>query len=106
MSAQAAGVGADRAGRISRAPGQRAMTSAAPPEGQAGAVPGRPSWPVRWGTVPALADGYIDRLETAPDLVAALPAGVAVALVPDRAAGTGPAADPTTRDWLRSSGKT
>jgi tetratricopeptide (TPR) repeat protein len=82
------------------------MTSAAPRRGPAAAAGGSPSWPVRSGTVPALADGYIDRLETAPDLAAALPAGVAVALVPDRAAGTGPAADPATWDWLRSSGKT
>ncbi len=73
---------------------------------RAGAVPGGPSWPVRSGTVPAVADGYTDRLETAPDLAAALPAGVAVALVPDRAAGPGPAADPAVRNWLRSSGKT
>jgi tetratricopeptide (TPR) repeat protein len=106
MSAQAAGVGADRAGRVSRAAGQRAMTGAVPPTGPAGAVPGSPSWPVRSGTVPALADGYVDRLETAPNLTAALPAGVAVALVSDRAAGTGAAADPAARDWLRSSGKT
>ena len=69
------------------------MTSAAPPRGPAGAVPGGPSWPVRSGTVPAVADGYTDRLETAPDLAAALPAGVAVALVSGRAA-PGPAADP------------
>jgi tetratricopeptide (TPR) repeat protein len=69
-------------------------------------VPGSPSWPVRSGTVPALADGYVDRLETAPNLAAALPARVAVALVPDTAAGTGPAADPAAPDWLRSSGKT
>jgi len=53
-----------------------------------------------------VADGYTDRLETAPDLAAALPAGVAVALVPDRAACPGPAGDPAARDWLRSSGKT
>jgi tetratricopeptide (TPR) repeat protein len=59
-----------------------------------------------------VADGYTDRLETAPDLVAALPAGVAAVLVPDRAAGhgpptgPGPAAGPAARDWLRSSGKT
>jgi tetratricopeptide (TPR) repeat protein len=64
------------------------------------------SWPVRSGTVPAVADGYTDRLETAPDLAAALRTGTAVALVPDRAAGPGPAADPTARDWLRSTGKT
>jgi tetratricopeptide (TPR) repeat protein len=83
-------------------------------------VPGRPSWPVRSGTVPALAVGYIDRLETAPDLAVVLPVGVAVALVPGRAAVPGPAvpgpagSGPTVpgaaglaaRDWLRSSGKT
>jgi tetratricopeptide (TPR) repeat protein len=85
--------------------GQHAMSSAAPPKGPAGAVSGRPSWPVRSGTVPALADGYSDRPETAPDLAAALPAGVAVALVPDQAADPGPAADPVAQDWLRSSGK-
>ena len=82
------------------------MTSAAPPRGPAGAVPGRSSWPVRSGTVPALADGYTRRLETAPDLAAVLRAGVAVSLVPARAAGPGPAAGPAARDWLRSSGKT
>jgi tetratricopeptide (TPR) repeat protein len=82
------------------------MTSIAPPRGAAGAAPGRLSWPVRSGTVPAVADGYTDRLETAPDLAAVLRAGVAVALVPDRAAGPGPAADAAARDWLRSSGKT
>jgi len=72
----------------------------------AGAAPGRSSWPVRSGTIPALADGYTDRPETVPDLAAALPAGVAVALVPDRAAGPGPAPDPAAPDWLRASGKT
>jgi tetratricopeptide (TPR) repeat protein len=81
------------------------MTSAAPPRDPAGTVPGRSSWPVRSGTVPALADAYTHRLETAPDLAASLRAGVAVALVPDRAA-PGPAADAAARDWLRSSGKT
>jgi tetratricopeptide (TPR) repeat protein len=82
------------------------MIRAATPRGPAGAVPGRSSWPVRSGTVPALADGYTDRLETGPDLAAALPAGVAVALVPDRVAGPGPAADLAAQDWLRASGKT
>jgi tetratricopeptide (TPR) repeat protein len=53
-------------------------------------------WPVRSGTVPAVADGYTDRLETAPDLAAVLRTGAALALVPDA----------TARDWLRSSGKT
>ena len=81
------------------------MTSTAPPRGQADTVPGS-SWPVRSGTVPALADGYTSRLETAPNMAAALPPGTAVALVPRRAAEPGPAADPAVRDWQRSSGKT
>ena len=55
--------------------------------------------------VPPLAYSYTDRLETAPSLAAALPAGVAVALVPDRAA-PAPAAEPVARDWQRVSGKT
>jgi tetratricopeptide (TPR) repeat protein len=86
-----------------------AMTSTVPSGGPAGAVPGGPSWPVRSGTVPALADGFGARPETAPGLASALRAGAAVALVPDRAAA--PAADPgpavpAARDWLGSSGKT
>ena len=60
--------------------------------------------------MPALADGFTARLETSPGLAAALPAGAAVALVPDRAAAPatrpGPLAAPDTQDWLRSSGKT
>jgi hypothetical protein len=60
--------------------------------------------------VPALADGFDARPETAPGLPTALPAGAAVALVPDRAAAPaafpGPAAAPGAQDWLRSSGKT
>ena len=75
-----------------------------------GPAPGRPSWPIRSGTVPALADGFSARPETAPGLAAALPAGAAVALVPDRkaasAAPAGPEAAPDAQDWLRSSGKT
>jgi len=94
------------------------MSSAAPPQGPAGAAPGRPSWPIRSGTVPALADGFSARLETAPGLPTALPAGAAVALVPDRAPAPapvpgpvtapvpGPVAVPDAPDWLRSSGKT
>jgi tetratricopeptide (TPR) repeat protein len=53
-----------------------------------------------------VADGHIDRLETAPNLAAALRAGTAVALVPGRPAGSGPVAGATARDWLRSTGKT
>src|SRR5215831_2705444 len=91
-------------------PGQRAMTSAVPSAGPAGAASGRPSWPVRSGMVPALANGYSARPETTPGLAAALPAGAAVALVPDRAAppaaSPGPVAASDAQDWLRSSGKT
>ena len=76
----------------------------------AGAAPDRPTWPVRSGRVPALVDGFTARPETAPDLAAALPAGAAVALVPDRGAAPsafpGPLAAPDAQDWLRSSGKT
>jgi tetratricopeptide (TPR) repeat protein len=83
------------------------MSSSMPPSGTA---PGRPSWPIRSGTVPALADGFVARLETAPGLAAALPTGAAVALVPDRATAPaafhGPLAAPDAQDWLRSSGKT
>jgi tetratricopeptide (TPR) repeat protein len=86
------------------------MRSAVPPGGPAEVAPGRLSWPVRSGTVPALADGFMARLETAPALAAALPAGAAVALVPDRASAPAafpdPVATPDARDWLRSSGKT
>src|SRR6202034_4535447 len=81
-----------------------------PPASAAQSGPSGPSgtsWPVRSGTVPTVADGYTDRLETAPNLAAALPAGAAVALVPGRTAGNAALpADPTARDWLRSTGKT
>jgi tetratricopeptide (TPR) repeat protein len=76
------------------------------PRGPAGMVPGKRSWPVRSGTVPALAEDYTHRRETAPDLAATLPAGAAAALVPERAADPGPAAVLAAPDWLRSSGKT
>jgi hypothetical protein len=60
--------------------------------------------------MPAVAEGFSTRLETAPSLAAALPAGAAVALVPDRAAApaafAGPVAAPDAQDWRRSSGKT
>ena len=83
------------------------MSSPTSVDGGAGAagVPS-PSWPVRSGTVPAIADGYIDRLETAPDLAAVLHPGAMVALVSHRAADPGRTAGSTARDWLRSSGKT
>ena len=59
--------------------------------------------------MPALADGFSARPETAPGLAAALPAGAAVALVPDRARPRPPSPAwrlPDAQDWLRSSGKT
>ncbi len=68
------------------------------------------AWPVRSGAVPARADGFSDRPETALDLAVALPAGAAVALVPDRAAAPavlpGLPAGPAGQDWRRSLGKT
>ena len=80
------------------------------PAGAAGPAPGRPSFPIRSGAVPPLAEGFSPRLEHAPGLVAALPAGASVALVPDRAAAPaahpGPVAAPDAQDWLRSAGKT
>jgi tetratricopeptide (TPR) repeat protein len=86
------------------------MSSAEAPARPVGAAPGRTSWPVRSGTVPRLADGLSARLETAPGLPAALPAGAAVALVPDRVAAPGdsrgPVAAPDAQDWLRCAGKT
>jgi len=85
---------------------QQAMTSTPPPRDPPSAAPGGPSWPVRSGTIPALAVGYSDRLETVPDLTGALPAGFALAIVPDRPADPGPAGGPAAPDWLRSSGKT
>jgi tetratricopeptide (TPR) repeat protein len=86
--------------------GTAAMAGAVPPRDPAGAMPGRSPWPVRSGTVPALADDYASRLETAPGLAAALPAGAAVALVTDRAAAPGPVPGPAAPDWRRASGKT
>jgi len=86
--------------------GQHTVSGATPARVPAGTVPGRPSWPIRSGTIPALAPGHIHRLESAPDLGPALPAGGAAALVPDRAVSPDPVAGSTAPDWLRSSGKT
>ena len=86
------------------------MSSAAPPARPAAAAPGRPSWPIRSGAVPKLADGFDARLETAPGLPPVLPGGAAAALVPDRAEApadfSGRVAASDAQDWLRSSGKT
>jgi hypothetical protein len=57
-------------------------------------------WPVRAGVVPALADGFCSRPETAADLAAALVTGAVVVLVPARVAGERPGG------WLESCGKT
>jgi tetratricopeptide (TPR) repeat protein len=85
------------------------MSSALPqPARPANATPGRPSWPIRSGTVPALADSFRARPETAPSLSAHLPAGAAVALVSDRTAAAAAypgLAAPDVHDWLRSTGK-
>jgi tetratricopeptide (TPR) repeat protein len=86
------------------------MSGAVQSADPAGPAYGRPPWPIRSGTVPALADGFSVRLETVPGLPSALPPGAAVALVPDRAAAPvtfpRPVAAPDGQDWLRSSGKT
>jgi tetratricopeptide (TPR) repeat protein len=82
------------------------VSRAVPLAGPAGAAAGRPAWPIRSGPVPGLADGFSSRPETAPGLAGVLPAGAAVALVPDRAAFPGPEAAPDAHDWGRSSGKT
>jgi tetratricopeptide (TPR) repeat protein len=86
------------------------MNGAVPPGGSAGTARGRPSWPIRSGPFPPLPGGFRPRLETAPSLAAKLPAGGALALVPERAAApadtAGQLAGPDPEDWLRSSGKT
>src|SRR5579859_2499225 len=58
------------------------------------------AWPVRSRGMPALADGFCARPETAADLAAALVARAVVVLVPVRIAGEGPGG------WLESCGKT
>jgi len=74
------------------APGQTA--------GPAQEVQGRsPAWPVWSGPVPPLADGFVARPDTVPDLAATLVPGAAVALVPDQAPGS-------AQDWRASNGKT
>jgi tetratricopeptide (TPR) repeat protein len=82
------------------------MTSAVQPAAVVGAASRGAFRPVRIGTVPTLAEGFIARAETAPSLTAALRPGTAVALVPDRARDAGLAPVAGDQDWLRSSGKT
>jgi tetratricopeptide (TPR) repeat protein len=57
-------------------------------------------WPVRSGVMPALADRFCARADTAADLAAALVARAVVVLVPAPIAGKGPGG------WLESCGKT
>ena len=57
-------------------------------------------WPVRVGAVPARADEFSARPESAPGLGASLVPGATVALVSAQADG------PARSDWLRLSGKT
>jgi len=71
-----------------------------PAGGPAETPAGWPGRPVRSGAVPPLADGFSARPETAPGLGASLIPGAVVALVPSRAAESGP------RDWLGPCGKT
>jgi tetratricopeptide (TPR) repeat protein len=57
-------------------------------------------WPVRSGAVPPLAEGYVARPESAPDVNAALVSGATVALTPRLATAAG------SRGWLGCCGKT
>jgi len=73
---------------------------AKPAGGPVGSQGAQVGWPLLSGAVPPLADGFIARPASAPDLGAALNPGAAVALVPARGAAEGP------QDWLGSCGKT
>jgi tetratricopeptide (TPR) repeat protein len=87
----------------------QAVKSAVPRAGPAATVRHQPSWPIRSGTVPELADGFRARLETVASLTATVPVGAAVAFIPDRVAPAscaGRVAAPGVQDWLRSTGKT
>jgi tetratricopeptide (TPR) repeat protein len=66
-----------------------AVDSRVPAEQPVGSPGGQVPWPVRSGAVPSLADGFITRPETAPDLGAILVPGTTVALVPGLAAAGG-----------------
>ena len=59
------------------------------PAGTAGNAARAVAWPVRSGLVPPLAEGFVVRPETGPDLEPALVPGSAVALVPGREAAQG-----------------
>lgn len=61
--------------------------------------------PVRSGPVPPLADGFVARSESVPELESALLPGAVVALVPARQSAP-PGMESTRPDWAGSSGKT
>jgi len=65
---------------------------------------GQVKWPVRSGIVPLLADGFIARTESAPNLAQVLTPGAAVILTPARAATA--AITPGPPDWRGMVGKT
>jgi serine/threonine protein kinase/tetratricopeptide (TPR) repeat protein len=71
-----------------------------PAGGPVGSRDAQAGWPRLSGAVPRLADGFIARPSSAPDLAAALNPGAAVALVPAPGAAEG------THDRLGSCGKT
>jgi tetratricopeptide (TPR) repeat protein len=76
------------------------MESQQTPTGSTATAATGASWPVRSGSIPPLAESFTARLESAPDLVAALAPGATVVLAPGRVPRAGP------RDWLSSCGKT
>ena len=86
------------------------LQAAGPPGSQGQGV----VWPVRSGSVPALADGFSARPETASGLAPALVPGATVALVSGREAGASGLSDQAGREssphssftWLGSCGKT
>lgn len=76
------------------------MDSRVPTVESAQAQAGLMTWPVRTGSVPALADGFSARPETGPGTGATLIAGTSTVLVPGRAPADAAA------DWPASCGKT
>ena len=77
-----------------------AVDSRVPAEGPGGTAGEGVLWPVRSGSVPPLADGFISRPETAPGIAAALVPGGTVVLAPAREAPDG------ALNWPGSCGKT
>ena len=69
------------------------------PTGPGGQEGRAPTWPIWSGSVPPLADGFIVRPDTVPDLETTLIPGATVALVPDQVPSV-------PSDWRGSTGKT